>query len=395
MVDANYSEIESDILKYEERRVILTRWYVHGHERKALVTNYANDVDLVNVMETVARKLYASTQEPTEIASVRTGQVTLPTQIGKDLINLCRRFDPSLPARHGQKAFNPWVKVMLVALCRWGETGGSGQTFPGVGIPPEERDALDQIAHFVREETRSKAFDQQQKNEKRVATQNLRSACMYIVRLFQSHSLLLILRVDLYYRGDGKEWARTDEAQSTFDRFKRKLHASQIVPDVLGQLVRREEGPELGIHYHVLVALDGHKRGDARGYAESIGRSWVDEYAGRERGAYFNCYARRRECTLNGLGKVHVSDCRSLIGLHVALRYITKPYYQVKIKSDHEKNFRRGLMKKPTDKKCGAPLKPGHDLSFVHQIFGAGWNFKPSNVMIGNSVLRSPAPASP
>jgi hypothetical protein len=278
-------------------------------------------------------------------------------------------FDSEFKARHRRHAFNPWIRVMVAALRRWHPGHRFDLMASRIHISAEDQKRLDQVTSFVRGICQSHAFDRKLQDERRLALQNYRSACNYMISLFARYSRLLIVRVDLYYTGDGREEAWTVEAHDSFERFVRMLRCGRIVPDVLGYLTSREAGAERGIHFHMLVVMDGHKYRDADGYTRKIGERWVKDYAGPGGGTYYNCYARRHEHEFNGLGQVHLSDWRKLIGLRRAMLYMTKAEYLIKPKGCGEKNFRRGLVKF-AGVKLGAPRQPGHEMSTVWRILG-------------------------
>lgn len=258
---------------------------------------------------------------------------------------------------------------MVAALCRWHPGHRFDLMASRIRISEEDQRRLGQMARFVRGVSQSRGFERRLENEQKLALQNYRSACTYLTSLFARYSRLLILRVDLYYTGEGREEAWSEEARAAFERFVRMLRCGRIVPDVLGCMISREVGAERGLHFHVLVVMDGHKHRDADGYTRMIGERWVKDYTGPGRGTFYNCYVRRHEHEFNGLGLVHLSDWRKLIGLRRAMLYMTKAEYLVKPKDRGTRNFRRGLVKS-AGVKLGAPRQPGHEMSTVWRILG-------------------------
>lgn len=256
---------------------------------------------------------------------------------------------------------------MIKALRRW----HPGHRFNISRSTIERRDVkrFARISRFVRLASRSKSFKSEIQYDKQLAKKVFRSARDYLISLFSSHSRLLILRLDLYYRGDARDEALSDSAHATFERFLRTVRRGKVVPDVLGCLFSREVGADRGLHFHVMVIMDGHRQWDTDGHTRKLGERWIKDYAGHGRGAFFNCYARRHEYEYNGLGLVHVSDWRKIMGIRLAIEYMTKSHYLVKPKERGRRNFRRGNIK-PLDVKLGAPRKSGFDLSIVMRILG-------------------------
>lgn len=361
-------QAHQDILEQERLRSQVTGWMRHNPEGQLHITEYFNDLHLIELLDKTARQLAATTEVPTTAAMNRA--ITRLTRTGKAIIALCNAFDPDLPARHRHHVFNPWIQAMVDALHEWYPGDGFGKERPGVGVSRADRVRLGRMARYVRQTCQSRVFERRVQDERKLALQNYNSACSYLTWLFMHYSRLLILRIDLYYHGEGRELAGTKEAQAAFERFVRMLRVGRIVPDVVGYLFSREVGPERGVHFHVMVILDGHKRKDANGHTQTIGGRWVKDYTATELGSFFNCYARRHEYEYNGLGLVHVSDWQKLIGVCRAIKYMTKSEYLIKIKIAPKKCFRRGNLW-PNKTKRGAPRQSGHDMSTVCRILGA------------------------
>lgn len=335
------------------------------------VVHELGDLAFINELDRTARRIAAEDEVPIDLTKKGVGSRFILTPLGKIVARLCRNFDPEFPTRHCLHVFNPFIATMVRVCRRCSRIPAFCKPIPGVGIAPVDVKAMDSIVRFVRLRCRSKKFRRKVDNCRRLAFKNYRSACKYFISLFGTHSRLLMVRIDLYYRAEGKAWANSEEADAAFERFLRALRESRIVPDVCGWVSRREVGPVRDIHYHILVAMDGHKHKDAFGFANKIGEYWVDHCTGPHKlGSFFNCYALRDEYQFNGLGLVHICDESKFIGLRAAIRYITKGDYQVKTKASTERNFRRGLIASSAVK-LGAPRKEKHDMSVVTRILGA------------------------
>lgn len=78
----------------------------------------------------------------------------------------------------------------------------------------------------------------------RIAERNFVGRSSTLLVSSRSGPYLLILRVDLYVRPGAREWGYSDEADDAFDYFADALARSQIVPDVVGWMIAREDGIE-------------------------------------------------------------------------------------------------------------------------------------------------------
>jgi hypothetical protein len=308
------------------------------------------------------------------------------TKLGQDIWSACHTVVPLIeqlypacrrPARTAhvkiasegmRPAFNPRITVALhafqVALptLRW-----HGRVTLDVNEAAVRR-VLDHLLRSIRRICRSRRFKYLENNYRQNARLRLRDASKYMADLFAHNSRLLILRVDLYFRPVNGEWVDTAVAGRSIKRYMRALREERIVPDVRGWLARLENGFRRGIHVHLLIAMDGHKHREAASWSRVLGDTWVNKFSGGY-GAYFNCYTRKGWYRFNGLGLVHISDHAKLLGVREALRYITKPDFQ--IATGFVRNFRKGLPNRSGGfGKRGAPRKVEYNMSLVGQILG-------------------------
>lgn len=141
-----------------------------------------------------------------------------------------------------------------------------------------------------------------------------------------------------------------------------------MVPDFLACIVKRENGICRGMHYHLMVFLDGHERQSAYHLTEVMGKAWV-ERMGADKGSYFNCYANRNLYRFNGLGMVHVRDTEKLMGLRVALWYMSKQDSPLMVEEGKGKNFIRSMLP-ANQSKCGAVRRLGNGIDEVKRVLG-------------------------
>lgn len=361
-------QFSQEVAKQEASRSWVTGWMKPNTESTTIIPPNADDLFRLKALHASTKHVAKSTGVICkEVPGVDGKPVIVLTKAGRIIARSCNAIHREFVERHSRHAFNPWIKLMVVAVSHWHPGYQFDLLASRICVSAEDQKRLDRIARFIRRVSESRAFKRRLQDERRLARQNDRSARNYMISLFTCHSRLLILRVDLYYTGEGREEAWTDEAQDAVERFIRMLRCGRIVPDVLGYLACREVGVERGVHFHLLVVMDGHKHRDADGFTRMIGERWVNDYACPGRGTFFNCYARRNEYEFNGLGLVHLSDWRKLIGLRQAILYMTKAEYLIKPKGRGEKNFRRGLVKS-VGVKLGAPRQSGHEMSTVWRI---------------------------
>ncbi|GGA14207.1 hypothetical protein GCM10011408_39910 [Dyella caseinilytica] len=266
--------------------------------------------------------------------------------------------------------FNPFITVILRACQRAIPTlRAYGDNSHTLNVTNEQvRHKLHWVVRFVRRVAHTARFKQIESNRIRLEKQNFEHCCQYMASAFAEYSKLLVLRVDLYIRQTENTWADTRLAEQCMERYLRALDEGRIVPDVKRRIWKRECGFDRGIHYHLLVALDGHKHQSAGALTKLLGDTWV-ERCGPLRASYFNCYVRRHEYLYNGLGSVHISDWKMLMGIRYAIRYVVKGDGYVM--TGFTRNLRKGdTPKDKSQPKRGAPRKDGHDMWLVNAVLG-------------------------
>ncbi|MUV13361.1 inovirus-type Gp2 protein [Noviluteimonas gilva] len=300
------------------------------------------------------------------------------TRLGRQALDACNYYaSQEEDGRNWQEAyshhrFHPIVAVMLRAVMRWGLTitrwSNPEHAMLDGGRDAEAVEKLRQLVAFVRRTCRSQAFQNLLHDHERKAEDNFRSGCDYLSALFERHSRLLILRIDLYFRPDAKGWGYSKAADRAVSNYLRGLRMCRIVPGYRGFLIKRENGISRGMHYHLMVVLDGHMHRSAYYLTRVMGEAWIKR-VGADKGSYFNCYANRNRYCYNGLGLVHVSDTEKLLGLRIALWYMSKQDSELKVDEAKVKNFWRGLMPGEADRR-GATRKGGDGMPLVRRLLG-------------------------
>ncbi|KQZ72416.1 hypothetical protein ASD55_11715 [Rhodanobacter sp. Root561] len=358
-------------LEYNLRQCSFGMLHLAGGRRR-IVTDNLTAFGHLAWLEELAIRIATKDEKTTEAKRIGGCEVSFLTALGKEIFDVSNNLDDKFYKSCEKYAFNPYITVIIRAFFRTQKALDAPVPTGFAAISPCERSvAMEWIVHFVRRVCRSKRFKAIIRNHDRRGHKDFQSGCRHLAHCFANHSRILIVRVDLFYRPEDKEWSFTPEADRAYSRFTRALSEGRIVPDVITWAGRRENGFDRGVHYHVLVAMDGHKHQKAFAYAVAMGKYWRKRCTGPNQvGTYFNCYPRKGAYRFNGLGSVHISDERMLIGVREAMRYITKAYYQAKAGGDVTKNFRRGLAKNRASKR-GAPRKAEHDMSLVMRILGS------------------------
>jgi hypothetical protein len=394
-------EMEKDVALSERNYQRISKGLIHGSEGKAYVSHEVDCLMWIERTENIAKRIANSNRIPFRRDSSsrnlqnRTGSRYTLTSLGEALWNLCRSGIPMIDlacpgsrynGRYSTSAvpsikddelahtddmmvrFNPYIAVMLRACQR---------AMPVIKVPggfnldlgdARIRNKLDWIVRFVRRVCRSARFKRLESNRARLEEKNLMSCCRYMATGFDQFSSLLVLRVDLYIRPTHRTREDVRIAEKCLRLYLRALADDRIVPDVKRWICKRECGFDRGIHYHLLVAMDGHKHQSASAFSRMLGEAWVRR-CGQLRASYFNCYVRRHLFKYNALGSVHISDQRMLMGIREAIRYMVKG--DGFVMTGHKRNLWRGIMPSAWQQpRRGAPRKACNDMSLVNEILG-------------------------
>ena len=337
-------------------------------------------LDYMPQLQRLYARLMADDESPLEATVVRWAQCPgfRLTKLGKEILLACNYFSrQEEDGRNWQRAyahheFHPVIAVMFRAVMRWWmPICGWGEHTVALIDGEPERETLEALRHlvgFVRRVCRSQAFWNLLHDHERKAEDNFRSGCDYITKVFECHSRLLVLRIDLYFRPDARGWGYSQAANEALKNYLRALRLGRIVPGHPYIIIKRENGISRGMHYHVMVLLDGHLHRNAFYLTQRMGEAWMKR-VGKDKGSYFNCYANKDRYRYNGLGLVHVSDTEKLIGIRIAIWYMSKQDSELKVDDSEVKNFWRGWKVKG-DSNRGAPRKNGDGMRLVRSLLG-------------------------
>lgn len=346
--------------------------------------------------EKLVNVIVQSDDQPVEVTYDRRGQPRQQlTKTGKAFFNVCKGYNRNRAGYYKHHRFNPPLTVVLNVVDQWSpellaHTNSNGDP---VMSDSRTREVLEIAFASIRASCQRPEYKDEVDNYKRNEEKNIASCCNYLAAQFQRRSQLLILRIDLYFRPAFKGWGYTREADGHYARLLRALRENRIVPDVLGYISKREDGIDRGIHFHVLIVLDGHKHRDAANLTRMVGEDWVrrcghgeyedgvdvGETGKKAKASYFNCYTRTDQYRFNCLGLIHPTDTDKLRGLRLAIEYLCKETTQLKpsppksLAGDEDadtaskkgiRNLRKGIMPKGHSGR-GAPRSSGLDTSAI------------------------------
>lgn len=219
------------------------------------------------------------------------------------------------------------------------------------------------------------------RRHRKARAKRVRETKDYIEALFETHSKILVVRVDLSYANglapDGNTTVRNSLAFRQVWRHRREffaaLHAElsftrrkksdgqdgqrlpqgqtrankdrEERPDVfplLGFVARLEWAPHKSYHLHMLVLLDGHKAEQRTAYAKKMGDLWCKVTGGL--GNHWEPQPHPNE--KRGTGRFHRNDEVGRAGLLEAAMYLCKQDYYIGFhKGKRDRTFFHGRLR--------------------------------------------------
>lgn len=151
---------------------------------------------------------------------------------------------------------------------------------------------------------------------------NLATSRAHIDQSFMRCSKVLVLRLDLGFKAGSFEHPTPDKNPHPYQqsvvatdistskkylaRFLKKLK-QLYKEDCLCYIVKTEYGVLKGFHFHVLIALNGHRRQQDISIVKRLGELWTAEITGGI-GLYWNCNAKKQNYAECGIGMIHRHD---------------------------------------------------------------------------------------
>lgn len=300
--------------------------------------------------------------------------------LGKRVVECCLVYADNnhWGAAWANHVFHPTVTVLLRAMKRYAARISQYQiTGAGISHDLELGELLGRLVCFVRRVIRSWRFINAMNAHTAKENDNFNSAREFLFYLAERHSRLCFLRIDLTFRTAAKDFSHTEAADKMVNNYLRSLRSKackrNLLPGYLGFLIKRENGISRGTHFHLCIVLNANLQGNT-GYSvdylsDRLGEMWLQR-VGVDRGSFHNSYKDQSNLAFDGLGFLDFNRIESLVGLRIALHYITKQDCVLKTSNDKAKNYWRTQIPSTTEKKRGPPRKRSDGLALLYRMLG-------------------------
>ncbi len=242
--------------------------------------------------------------------------------------------------------------------------------FSGFFITNEQKNFANNFVVKIREKLQDKDYKKKVQDLKQSNKKNFISGLNFINSLFDKHSRLMVIRIDLAYKSKDED---KDNQNGFIDcnainlkrvrddrkKFFNNIRMCSISESMLGYIWKLEYGQDKGLHYHMIFFFDGSKVCKDAHYADEIGKYW-NKITG-DLGCYYNCNRSKSQYKKLGIGTINYYDTNlrdnltwKVLAYLVKKDQMIKPDISSKVKS--YRSFGRSEIPEPKSR-AGKPRK--------------------------------------
>ena len=225
---------------------------------------------------------------------------------------------------------------------------------------PKEVAVMNSLVDHLRQEAAGSEFKKIIKTFINAKNKRTKSLEQYIDALFEKHSRMVVIRVDLAYE-TGFFGVRKDlpkylaQVKEDWAKMQGDLHRGLPIKGLLGFACKLEYGHLKGFHFHLLVFYSGAEHRKDIALATLIGEHWRQEIT-KGKGRYFNCNKKKATYRFLGIGMINWFDKELVSNLKTEVAaYLVKTDYWLRFSSGCGRSFFRGNMPKSKGVKLGRP----------------------------------------
>lgn len=159
---------------------------------------------------------------------------------------------------------------------------------------------------------------------RRNSRDNYKRLCELMEALFECHSRLMVVRVDLGYSELDSPYIDYETARYHREQLCLAFNTHSLFNHLLGYAWKLEWQPKKGFHYHFIFFFDGHQCQEDINQARLIGEMWAKPITGGQ-GLYYNCNLdAEHRYRYNAMGRIDYHDLDKQRGLYMLAKYLTK-----------------------------------------------------------------------
>ncbi|MDE9615433.1 inovirus Gp2 family protein [Citrobacter portucalensis] len=295
-----------------------TSRHLSGSDRTLIITD---DLDTIQIQRSLLSILNRIANSDAEAISVISASYCKTSKTGHLLEEGVRELSALKKGISENQQLHPTIQLFSTTL----NAHNLAETLALWNISPHESDIINSWLKQFITEVKSASHKRKLRYFQRTASKNLAGALAYVDHLFEHHSRLLVIRVDLSYQ---KVNVKNNVVSADITRLHRKclfkrVQSHSLFEHCLGYIWKLEYGQYKGFHYHTCFFFDACKvRADVT-LARCIGEFWKKEITDGK-GLYFNCNAIASHYAQSGIGDIHYTNHTKRSALQKAITYLAK-----------------------------------------------------------------------
>lgn len=317
--------------------------------------------DLKHIETVVLQVLCSRAQLFSAVVHKRSEVAFQATPLGKQLLVVLKRGEAEFSCYFPLYKLNPYVGLLFKCAERFASPwlfSSASNIFPG-----EVQQAVVLMNDFVaeiRQEAADVEFDRGVKGFVKSERKRAESLDQYIDALFEKHSRMVVIRLDLAYEtgffSDRKDLlSHLGQVKADWAKLQRDLHQGIPIPGLLGFACKLEYGHLKGFHFHLLLFYNGADYREDVTLARLVGEYWWRDVT-KGKGRYYNCNKNKANYLFPGIGIIKWNDAVLVSNLKAYVApYLVKTDYWLMFSSECGRSFFRGNMPKLVGVKRGRP----------------------------------------
>lgn len=191
----------------------------------------------------------------------------------------------------------------------------------------EQLEIVSFAVEFISKAATNSVFKREMKNYERAIKKNETGLNDFVDALFEKHSRLLVLRLDVGYSLPYLQTQRgtmsSERARNDLGSFIRAVKRGWLKDSLCGYVWKLEFGPTKQYHYHMMIFLDGSKHQEDIVIGEELGEVWKNKITSGE-GSYFNCNRYKKKYKRCGVGMISWDNSEAISNVKYAGSYLVK-----------------------------------------------------------------------
>jgi len=320
--------------KFKRREPSLaSQWQIEIHDRRDDWVFDANELDVpywvIDTEDCVIKIVQSNDQLFPCVYNPHLRCMTVqPTKLGKQLL-ICLRTDFHLVGKmYPNHRLSPHFELLARKVS---ESGLSASDFDQFSMDT----GFNQLVKDLRAEATTVGFKDMIGNQRRAMEDNRKSLIEYISDLFDRHSKLLVVRIDVGFPPEfraslGGRAPNPEYVRRCMQKFQKNLNRK--FPSLAGFAKKFECGAVTGYHYHLLFFFNGQKVREDITIGDLLCKRWIEKTQGY--GKAWNCNrdkAKYRARGTLGIGMVRRKDKELRANLETAALYLVKIDYFVRL----------------------------------------------------------------